>query len=305
VREGLVERKPRMGTFVRNQGNELRSVGLYYGDEILINHERRFYRSLHVQLLEMLHAGNISTRIFMDCRPKKQRGSPLLDVTNAIRDRVIQALIIPLTDPAQQTWANDLPIPASLFSSARTECSRIYIDTSRMIDTACRRLRDEGCRTLGLINPTPAVEQESVGSKDDDIVTCFHTALKKYGLSSRQAWIRVPRTAPDMQERYGFQEFHKLWSQSERPDGLIVYPENVAYGVVLALLEQQVKVPTQLKLVLHKNQNVNFLCPVPANWIITREKDIAEALIQQIKDRFGGLQPHNYIIRNQFVKADG
>jgi DNA-binding transcriptional regulator YhcF (GntR family) len=303
VSEGLVERKPRMGTFVRKQGKELRSVGLYYGDEILMNHERGFYRSLHVQLLAMLHGENISTRIFMDCRPKKLRGTPLLDVANAIKDRKIQALIVPLIDPALQGWANHLPIPASLFSSARTECSRIYVDTARMMNLACRRLRDEGCRTVGLIHPAPPMAQVSGGSEDDNILVCFHAALKKFGLGCRNSWIRVPRTQPDLQEKYGYQEFHKLWSQRERPDGLIVYPENVAHGVVLALLEQQVKVPTELKLVLHKNQNVNFLCPVSANWIITRERDIAEALIQQIKDRFGGLQPHNYIIRNLFVKA--
>src|SRR5580698_9350119 len=68
VREGLLERKPRLGTFVRKQNKQLRSVGIYYGDEILIKHERAFYRSLHSQLLTLLQKENISNRVFIDCR---------------------------------------------------------------------------------------------------------------------------------------------------------------------------------------------------------------------------------------------
>jgi DNA-binding LacI/PurR family transcriptional regulator len=94
-----------------------------------------------------------------------------------------------------------------------------------------------------------------------------------------------------------------LWAQPERPDGLIVYPDMTARGVVLALLELQVKVPAELKLVLHRNQNVEFLCPLAADWVITREKDVAKALLQQIKDRFGGLKPRSYAIHQTFEKS--
>ncbi len=128
--------------------------------------------------------------------------------------------------------------------------------------------------------------------------------MKSFDLKTRASWIRIPERYQFAQERYGYNEFHKLWALSERPDGLIVCPENVSRGVVLAALELQAKIPSELKLVLHKNQNVEFLCPLPVNWVVTREKDIAKALIQQIKDRFWGLTPDYYEIHHMLVKAE-
>jgi DNA-binding GntR family transcriptional regulator len=303
VREGLLERKPRLGTFVREQRKELRSVGIYYGDEILIKHEREFYRSLHGQLLALLHKEDISTRVFIDCRPRRVQDQPLQELLDSISAHEIQGLIVPLINPLLKSWTNKVPVPTSLFSSSRTEYSRICIDNEQIMNLACRTLAEQGCRTVGLINPTPPTSPSWGKNEDETIFNVFHSCAEKFGLGTRKAWTRVPKLHPESQEKYGYNEFHKLWGHVEKPDGLIVYPENVSHGVVLALLERQVRVPSDLKLVLHKNQKVDFLSSIPTNWIITREKDIAQALIQQIKDRFAGLQPRNYVIHQTLVKA--
>jgi DNA-binding LacI/PurR family transcriptional regulator len=304
VREGLLERKPRLGTFVRQKRKDLRSVGIYYGDEILIKHEREFYRSLHAQLLFLLHKENISTRIFIDSRPKHLQREPLPELGDSINSHAIQGLIVPLVSPSMSQWVNKLPVPTSVFSMARSECSRICNDNEQFITKSCEALREQGCRTLALINPTAPSSPSGGKNENDSILNAFHSCIEKFRLKTYKSWIRVPRTNQEEQEKFGYQQFHKLWAQAEKPDGLIVYPENVSHGVALALLEKQVKVPAELKLVLHKNQNVDFLCPLPTNWIITREKDIADALIQQIQDRFAGLEPRNYVIHPTLVKMD-
>jgi DNA-binding LacI/PurR family transcriptional regulator len=304
VQEGLLERKPRLGTFVRKQNKELRSVGIYYGDEILVKHERAFYRSLHAQLLALLQKENISNRVFIDCRAHNRQQQPLLELAEAINSSTIQGLIVPLISPQVAGWLPNLSIPTSLFSSARTDFSRICVDNNTMMSMACQALREQGCRTVALINPIPAEHQGGGRNESDTIFNAFHNGLKAFDLKTRNSWVRVPKKYQFSQEKYGYQEFHKLWSQSEKPDGLIAFPENVSRGVVIALLEQQVKVPTDLKLVLHKNQNVEFLCPIPADWVITPEQSIAKALIQQVKDRFSGLEPRYYDIQHIFVKAD-
>ncbi len=90
VEEGLIERKPRLGTFVRSQEKELRSVGIYYGDEILAKPERAFYRSLHSQLLALLQKERITNRVFVDCRPSHLQREPLHELAEAIRTKTIR-----------------------------------------------------------------------------------------------------------------------------------------------------------------------------------------------------------------------
>jgi len=302
VREGLLERKPRIGTFVRAQCKGMTCIGIYYGDEILAKGEKEFYRSLHAQLSLLLHESNLSMRIFIDSRPDDLQREPLQELEDSINSRAIQGLIIPLAHHSM-SWADNMPIPTSMFNSRRTECSRIYIDNEQFVTIACETLRDQGCRKLGLINPTALSDPNGGKNEDDSILNAFHSCIRKFNLTAQKSWIRIPEITAEHQKNYGYQEFHKLWANTEKPDGLIAYPESVARGVALAILEKKIKVPEDLKLVLHKNHEVSFLCPLPTNWIITRERDIAEALIKQIQDRFDGLEPRTYIIQQTLVRA--
>ena len=301
VGEGLLERKPRLGTFVRKPGKNLKSVGIYYADEILTKHERAFYRSLHAQLMALLQKEKISNQVFIDCRPHDRQDEPLQELAQAVSSNTIQGLIVPLINEQGTAWLKNLPLPTSFFSNLRTSYSRICIDHHQIIYMACRALLQQGCRTVGLINPTPITELSGGKTPGDSIHNAFRSSVEALGLKTRKSWTRIPLKVPKSQERFGYEEFHQLWPQKERPDGVIVYPENASRGVALAVLERRVKIPTELKLVLHKNQNVDFLCPISASWVVTRERDIAEALIQQIKDRFAGLEPRSYDIRHDFV----
>ena len=303
VREGLLERKPRLGTFVRKQNKELRSVGIYYGDEILIKHERAFYRSLHAELLSLLDKEGVTTKVFIDCRPKEAQSEPFPELLEAISTHAIQGLIVPLINPAMAVWAKKMPLPRSMFSSARLDSSRVTTNSEEIARMGLETLKKQGCRTVGVIYPDAPPPADQAKNVNDSFGYAFELRLKTFGLKTKKAWVRIPKVSQESQEKYGYQEFHKLWSLAERPDGLMIYPENVARGAVLALLERQVKVPAELKLVLHKNYNVDFLCPVQADWIVTRERDVAKALIQQIKDRFAGLDPGRYEIRQQMVEG--
>ena len=61
-----------------------------------------------------------------------------------------------------------------------------------------------------------------------------------------------------------------------------------ATGVIAALLEQGVRVPDQLKLVVHKNSAVDIFCPLPATFIEVSTSAIAAALIGQVQKQFRG-----------------
>ncbi len=300
AQEGLLERKPRVGTFVRKKEKGLTSVGIYYGDEILVKRERAFYRSVHSQLLALLQRERIAARVFIDCRPRERQREPLLELAESVQSGAIQGLIVPLVNHGM-SWINLMPLPTSIFSGMRSAQSRIHVDYLEIINMALEAFQRAGCRTVGLIHPD--ARPSGKDNPDENLPAAFRASLDKFGLKTRKSWLRVPVLYQDFQERYGYQEIHKLWSLAERPDGLFIYPENVCRGAVLALLEKRVRVPEDLKLVLHKNERDEFLCPLAADWIVTHEKEIAEALLQQIKDRFAGLEPRSYDIHQQFVPA--
>ena len=79
-----------------------------------------------------------------------------------------------------------------------------------------------------------------------------------------------------------------MWSLPEKPEGLIVYPDTVARGLVVALREKQVRVPEELKLVLHKNESLGLLCPMPVTFMVSSEREMARALIGQVQKQFRG-----------------
>ena len=65
-------------------------------------------------------------------------------------------------------------------------------------------------------------------------------------------------------------------------------PDTVARGVVLALREKQVRVPQELKLVLHKNESLDLFCPMPVTFMVSNERETARALIEQVQKQFRG-----------------
>ena len=56
----------------------------------------------------------------------------------------------------------------------------------------------------------------------------------------------------------------------------------------MAIREKQVRVPEDLKLVLHKNETIDLFCPMPATFVVANERETARALIEQIQKQFRG-----------------
>jgi|LakMenEpi03Aug12_release.lakeMendotaPanAssembly.Ray.scaffolds.fasta_scaffold700825_1 hypothetical protein len=59
----------------------------------------------------------------------------------------------------------------------------------------------------------------------------------------------------------------------------------------MALLELGVRVPRDLKLVLGKNEEIPLFCPMPAEFIVLSQREVAEALIDDVEAQFYG-KPH-------------
>ncbi len=304
VKEGLLERTPGVGTFVRRSETGLTRVGIYASSGLWRQPEYAFGRSLCNELHTQLAREQIEEDIWVDPRPEAEQVQPWNELVRAAAERRFQVLIVPTVDLARMTWLEKLSVPAVYLSSANIK-NRVTLDGSAWAAAAMQLIAEQGCRRVGVICTVRTPVGISRRHLHDFVL--FEKALvdsaARHGLELRPEWIVQPMrdfgsTGTEFQT-FGFKAFHRLWSQTEHPDGVIVHEDVTAAGVLMAIMQQQIRVPDQLKLVLHRNAEIGLFCPVPAGFVDIRVADIAAALISQAVKLYSGheikavsVQPH-------------
>jgi len=290
-RDGLVERTPRRGTFVLQAGNRLANVGVYFGANFWQGSEKAFYRQLERELAKVLSQEKIRGQTWVDTRREGSHTEPLKELEAAIARKEIQGLLGILLCPAEIEWLTKLQIPLAIGGTAPLP-GRVGQDFRQMLGGAMDALREQGCRSVGLIFPRPVWGPKETDHADD-IVGVFREFVNQAadrGLRIQTEWTRTPaQFVPDEEfEEFGYQQCQALLRQKERPDGLIIYPDVTVRGATIAILESGVSVPSELKLVLHRNEGVRYICPLQAIWMVTSEREFAHALLEQLERQFAG-----------------
>jgi DNA-binding LacI/PurR family transcriptional regulator len=120
----------------------------------------------------------------------------------------------------------------------------------------------------------------------------FFDLAGQFKLALRENWIHAIRaydvSGQQSTERYGYERFKALWQTTPHPDGLIVNDDVAARGVITALLEARVRVPEDLRLVLHRNREIDLVCPFPATFVESSAQDMGRVLVEQIKKQYQG-----------------
>ncbi len=134
---------------------------------------------------------------------------------------------------------------------------------------------------------------------------CFNDQARAIGMESRATWIRAAEsTSPLDRRQFGYDQFGALWNESEHPEGLIVYPDLAAIGVIISLLERRVSVPGELKLVLHANDRQPFPCPLPATFMITEAGLVADSLLGLVQAQLLGRVVQPVLMPFKFVRSE-
>jgi DNA-binding transcriptional regulator YhcF (GntR family)/DNA-binding LacI/PurR family transcriptional regulator len=294
VKEGFLERRRPAGTFVRERVPLLARVGLYYGGS-LSQPDHHFTRAVHEALRTELRQKGQTGKIWVDERPEDEWASPLPDLAAAARDRAVDAVVAPLVDARTVGWLAKLPLPVAVCGSGLLP-NRVTSDFDQFVSLSLDGLQRQGCRSVGLIAPMSPASEEPGGRPHQyaEFFVRFVDTARDRGLELRTEWIVAPAHPDELRdrglshERYGYESGRRILGLSTRPAGLVVYDDVVARGVVTALLEQRVHVPDDLKLVLHKNEEVDLVCPFPAAFVVTRARDVALALIGMVERQFRG-----------------
>jgi len=288
VKAGLLKRQRGTGTFVAERKKRLTCAAIYYGGDFWNGIELGFYRLLYSALQAEFEKQGVQTRLIVDSRNPRDQTSVYPPLSDAIKADEVQALVYSLGNRNITPGLLRLPIPLALFTGGSAIASNVSLDMRQFLEVSMDRLKSQGCRTVGLIT-NMSLEHED--GKHTPFHTYFMEVASERGLGIKNIWIKSPPPhllSAGKFERFGYDSFLSIWNQSEKPDGLVVFPDMVVRGVLMAIAENRVAVPSALKLALHRNEGIDILCPFPASWVTTRVADAAKALVMQIQRQFDG-----------------
>jgi len=291
VKEGLLTRVPKTGTFVCKRSVRLTDVGVYYDSNIWRNQASAFERAVHVDLARLLESQRINVHVWFDPRGEKQRGKTWSKLATAVERREIQAIIASEVPDDVVNWIRSLPILTAFFTNAPV-ANRVHLDFDQFAEASVAELKKQGCRSAGVISTLEPGKPASAraATVNRDFYQRFAECCAQEGIEVRNDWIRMAKAfvRDESQEEFGYKEFKAIWNQSARPEGLVVFPDTSVPGVIISVLEQRVNIPLELKLVVHKHAEINFLCPFPISTLTSSTALIAESLFAQVKRQFEG-----------------
>lgn len=295
VKEGLLERTPRVGTFVRQPEEGLKVIAVYDNGEAWRQPQQAFSRAICQELHVLCSDRGTVDQAWVDPRPAAEQGEPWEALTKAASERRIQAVIVPAIDSAHMTWLKKLPVPLAVFSSGYWP-NRVYLNVQNLVREAMELLAAQGCRKVGVIS----VARRPGGAKGrpSNTMDAFWPAVDKtaarLGLECRPDWqISPPGDTLDSSrfEQFGYQSFPALYHMDDRPDGVFVWTDYVARGVIIAAAAEQVRIPGEMQLVLARNAEVGLFCPFPAGYVDVHAREVAAELLDLATAIYNGREP--------------
>lgn len=310
VKEGLLERTPKVGTFVRKREERLAKVGIYVNSDLWRTPAFAFGRALCNELHKQLDGADMAESVWVDPRPRAEQGQSWDELVRAAAERRIQVLIVPGVGLPQLAWLEKLGVPVVYLTSANIR-NRVAMDMRQWAGEAMQILAGQGCRRVGAICSVKLPPEDSAEHPHHyhQFFEALESSASRLGLEFRPEWLMRPMKdfvdgTMDI-PRFGFESMQALWRQSERPEGIVVYDDVAASGVLMAVMREQIRVPEDLKLVLHRNAEVGLFCPVPAAFMDLHVAEVAAALIMQAQRLYNGEEVTATVVPHHAVPAPG
>jgi DNA-binding LacI/PurR family transcriptional regulator len=207
---------------------------------------------------------------------------PMEEIEMAIRAGAIKSLIAVNFQPGADFWLEKLHIPTAFMNGSKS--TGVSTGSHTFLRIALESLQAKGCRSVGLITH---IAQSKIDSDFIDICQSLELVTDESLIMHASSGDMVPgELVPRSFERFGYEKFQELWLGRSRPlDGVVVFPDHAARGVVTAILQHGIRVGVDFHLALHRNEGIDYFCPVPASFISTSIGDIAKSLIGQLESQ--------------------
>jgi DNA-binding LacI/PurR family transcriptional regulator len=258
AREGLVERRVGSGTRVVPRAVPAPGVGVYFGGMIIDgSRENAVYGRLDEALQRELAGAGRGVRHYVDMRIDEFQGEPLPELVDDVRGGRLTSLIVARANPAEYGWLRELELPVVCNN---VDCGRsaVRYGLRSAARRAARHLLSEGCSRLALVSPDSANPGGREGG-EPALLLGMKEALAESGASAEV--VEADTSVPDVSdgrraypEDRGYAALERLWAGKPRPDGLVVFPDVFALGIVRAAEEFGVALGDEVRLVAFANR---------------------------------------------------
>lgn len=287
VKEGLLRRRPRVGTIVCEPAAAAKRIGLYRPSDPARESRDHYARRVAGVIAAKLGETGIATTYFTDFRPEAEQVTPPPELLHAVRTRQLDAVIATECNRRVAPWLAQLPIPTAASGSDRGT-TEVTEDQGQFARDGVADLVARGCRSIGLISALTADQTYDDGTPHvhRELYDSFLTSVAAAGIVTRPEWIHTPPPGhtilePDA-ERFGYDGVRRVYAGPERPDGLLVFSDVVARGVIMGLLTLMADGAPAPRLVLHRNSAIGLFSPLPADFLENSIDSVADALLAHI-----------------------
>lgn len=258
IADGFLQPQGRLGTFVCEHPPHLTAYGLAFPRPPAMSEVRsRFWQAIQAEAELLAQSGprrlplfvgldghvdnEIYQRLSADVRRHRLAG--VVYVYVEISDLLGSPLADPESSPgvAINTHAEGWKIPV------------ISPDTKLFIDRALDHLAARGRKRVGFLTVTNTLE---------DAFDHFEKGCAARGMSTQAAWIQCVGW-PEVRWASNSVQAMMLGPRAERPDGLIVFDDNIQEHAAAGMMRSGVRVPEELEVVAHCNFPVSAPSVLP------------------------------------------
>ena len=290
----LLISRPRSGLFVCRPEERLTSAAVYVCSDIWRAPWAGYARALYLSLAATMELRGVQTRLVIDPRPYPEQARPFPELVRLVKAGEVQAVFMTAAPTPILRWVARLPVARAVVTASQKTPHRVEFDAGQFIALALEYLKSRGCRSVGCLTGSRMAPLSRWNSARDEGHRFFRLWVRKareLGLELRGEWHRGSKIAlwrSGLQNQLGYDQFMALWRLKNRPEGLVVLPDSIAPGAIMAMQACQVKVPRQLNVVFQQNEEVALFCPMPVARVVCRVADVATALIEQVYRQLRG-----------------
>lgn len=243
MEQGLVDRKPGRGTYVRRGVNN-KAIGIIFGKEIYTDPDVMFFSVFLESLHKIFNANGWDCKLFASSEFAGY-DKPFYDMKSAVEAGEIRAVVEFCSNDFARSWLDkSCPVPVPKNSLMVDYCDFTFRGLSYLYDKGCRK---------------PLVLAYEI---EDNHLTSAEGVKKfcrDYGFPNEDVII----TYCSSHAQPGYDVIKDYFSGNCRPDGVLVANDSAFRGALYALLEMGIKIPDQVKIITYANKGINIFCHLP------------------------------------------
>lgn len=184
-----------------------------------------------------------------------------------------------------ETYQREGGIVVSYDTPTPLSCDQVIFDREHNAYQTARYLLDRGHRKIGIgISRMLEPVTEAARLLQAPRLRGFQRALQEFGVAPSEQWL----FENGQYEKGGAEMAQHFLQIAERPTGLCIVNDFVAFAFMVDVMRAGVRVPEDVSIISHDNQPIASRCPVPMTSATQPVEQIAQAVVTMLMERIEG-----------------